>query len=133
MSLLPTMIWLNIPFSPHQHHRRLPPAPQAEHGLQAGVSTTGRGSAKEKNLSPPGQEPVAQRACCGHAARTSSASTGLQHRAVCSWALADLPLPRQLGDAVDGSASCARDLRVWELEAANGVYTGPAARFIEIR
>jgi hypothetical protein len=27
----------------------------------------------------------------------------------------------------------ARDLRVWEFEAANGVYTGPAARFIEIR
>jgi len=24
-------------------------------------------------------------------------------------------------------------IRVWELEAANGVYTGPAARFIEIR
>src|ERR1700719_4642501 len=117
MSSLPTMIWLNIPFSPHQHHRRLPPAPQAELGLQAGVSTTGRGSAKEKNLSPPDQEPVAQRACCGHAARTSCASTSLQH----------------LGDAVDGSASCARHLRVWELEAANGVYTGPAARFIEIR
>src|ERR1700720_3619346 len=25
MSLLPTMIWLNIPFSPHQKHLRPPP------------------------------------------------------------------------------------------------------------
>src|SRR5580700_1096764 len=30
MSLLPTMIWLNIPFSPQQNHMRLPPPPQKQ-------------------------------------------------------------------------------------------------------
>src|SRR5438874_2369267 len=75
MSLLPTIIWLNMSTTSSSTSQPLAAsAPQAEHGLPAGISMTGRGSAKEKNLSPSGRKPVEPSPVCLYA--TSGSKIG---------------------------------------------------------
>src|SRR6516164_5358271 len=57
MSLLPIMIWLNIPFSPRSESRvprRLRASSRTR--FTGGVSMTRQSSGKEKNLSAPGRQ-----------------------------------------------------------------------------